>query len=303
MADDYNYEIDIYDDDNLDEQHTQNTRSNQVNQSQEVQGGTARQENGKWQVLIPHVAPDNRQLDPNSTSALSVADLGWWITEEEVRGWAAEAGVEFELKDVTFNEHKANGKSRGAVFMEFISPQAATAVKHLLSQSHRYNVSYFNPKSNPFKMIPKDSAPRNANSQMGSGRGGNMSWGRGGGHGMQGRGGYGPRGGSNMGNAPVPFNPNINMGFNPMNMLPFSNRGGMPLNVGRGMPNHRGGPMMNFGGFGGPQGFPQPHFNPAFFNGPDGPNGGPIGPNAGPNGHGWQDGDNPHGSKRQRGPD
>ena len=56
---------------------------------------------------------DDRPVDPGATSALLISDLHWWSTEDDVRGWANQAGCEDELKDVTFSEHKVNGKSKG----------------------------------------------------------------------------------------------------------------------------------------------------------------------------------------------
>lgn len=56
---------------------------------------------------------DDRPVDPGATSALTVSDLNWWNTDDDVRGWARQAHCEDELKDITFSEHKVNGKSKG----------------------------------------------------------------------------------------------------------------------------------------------------------------------------------------------
>lgn len=56
---------------------------------------------------------DERPVDPGATSALLVSELNWWNTDGDVRGWARDANCEDELKDVTFSEHKVNGKSKG----------------------------------------------------------------------------------------------------------------------------------------------------------------------------------------------
>jgi hypothetical protein len=57
--------------------------------------------------------PDSGSQPPVGMSALQIADLNWWTTEDEIRGWIQSAGFEHELKELTFNEHKANGKSKG----------------------------------------------------------------------------------------------------------------------------------------------------------------------------------------------
>lgn len=56
---------------------------------------------------------DERPMDPGATTALLISDLSWWHTEDDIRGWINQAGVEDELKEVTFSEHKVNGKSKG----------------------------------------------------------------------------------------------------------------------------------------------------------------------------------------------
>lgn len=58
-------------------------------------------------------SPNERSSDSGATTALLISDLQWWITEDDLRGWVNEAGAEEDLKEVTFNEHKVNGKSKG----------------------------------------------------------------------------------------------------------------------------------------------------------------------------------------------
>ena len=61
----------------------------------------------------PKDGNDDRPVDPGATSAVVIADLHWWTTEDDIRGWSNQAGVEDELQEVSFNEHKVNGKSKG----------------------------------------------------------------------------------------------------------------------------------------------------------------------------------------------
>ena len=55
---------------------------------------------------------DDRPIDPGATPALRITDLHWWTTEEDIRGWANQETCEDEVKSVTYNEHKVNGKSK-----------------------------------------------------------------------------------------------------------------------------------------------------------------------------------------------
>ncbi|KAI9733331.1 MAG: hypothetical protein M1834_003415 [Cirrosporium novae-zelandiae] len=112
--------------------------------------------------------PDERPLDPGATTALFLGELHWWTTDDDIRGWINDAGCEAELKDVTFSEHKVNGKSKGQAFVEFASPQAATAAKHKIDSlgkeqqpsSKKYSATYTNPFTNPFRTLPKDAPTR-----------------------------------------------------------------------------------------------------------------------------------------------
>ncbi|CBX94584.1 hypothetical protein IAQ61_009581 [Plenodomus lingam] len=106
---------------------------------------------------------DDRPTDPGATAALMVNDVNWWISEEDIRGWANQSGCEDELVEVTFNEHKVNGKSKGQVYVQLQTPQAATALKHQIDnlfkdQAHtKKPTAIFNPPHvNPFKTLPKD---------------------------------------------------------------------------------------------------------------------------------------------------
>ena len=81
-------------------------------------------ESGPDAVQLPKKAPqtqglkrkdgaDDRYVDPGATSALFVSELHWWVNDDDVRGWANQCQCEDELEDITFSEHKVNGKSKG----------------------------------------------------------------------------------------------------------------------------------------------------------------------------------------------
>lgn len=58
---------------------------------------------------------DDRIVDPGATTALFISELHWWVTDDDVRGWANQSQCEDELEDITFSEHKVNGKSKGYI--------------------------------------------------------------------------------------------------------------------------------------------------------------------------------------------
>ncbi len=81
-------------------------------------------ESGADTVQLPKQAPqtqglkrkdgvDDRYVDPGATTALFVSELHWWVNDDDVRGWANQSQCEDELEDITFSEHKVNGKSKG----------------------------------------------------------------------------------------------------------------------------------------------------------------------------------------------
>jgi hypothetical protein len=171
MADEDNFDIDIYGDDTSPDYQQDNTQASsevkhdgttemqtdshydesaQMNGESKGDAGTplAKQENGHGesingnaqsndtqqisstggsahnQLQPPKQAPiqqgmkrkqgdDDRPIDPGASSALLISDLHWWTNEDDVRGWANQSRCEDELVDVTFNEHKVNGKSKG----------------------------------------------------------------------------------------------------------------------------------------------------------------------------------------------
>ncbi|KAK0749493.1 hypothetical protein B0T18DRAFT_389074 [Schizothecium vesticola] len=254
---------------------------------------------------------DERPVDPGATSALMISDLNWWNTDDDVRGWVQQANCEGELKDITFSEHKVNGKSKGQAYLEFTSQQAATATKHLIENAEssqpghkRRSVTYSSPSYNPFRTLPKDAPNRGTkdgqtrapsgpgfqdrsssfqgNTHNGNFRDGGFRGGRGGYNGSRGggmnSGGYNNRSYQGNSNNMPPFNPGMGGGFpNPMGgagfNAGFNNRGGGM--VGGGM---RGGPGMRGGRGGGMNGMMGGGMMPMPMGGPMAAMGGPMGP-------------------------
>ncbi|KAI0883818.1 uncharacterized protein GGS22DRAFT_26345 [Annulohypoxylon maeteangense] len=272
---------------------------------------------------------DDRPIDPGATSALLLSELQWWSTDDDVRGWIRRASCEDELKDITFSEHKVNGKSKGQAYVEFTSQQAATAAKRQIENvaselthgGKKITITYTSHTTNPFKTLPKD-APARANKDGGS-RGGSSMGGYNDRGGFRGRGGgfNGPRGGfrgnyqGNMGGGFHGNNPggfNSNMGGGNFGGGGFGNMGG----GGGGGPgfNFRGGGMMPGGGGmrgggmrGGRGGGMNPAMNPGMMGGM-GPMGMPMMGFQQPahfnpaffGGNQQSDWQNPHGAKRPR---
>jgi hypothetical protein len=208
---------------------TDSKPQNQTLAQTAVQQGTKRKEGS-----------DDRPIDPGATTALLISDLAWWEGEDDIRGWANQAQCEDELKEVTFNEHKVNGKSKGQAFVDLASQQAATALKHKIdSLSHetdkttKKHAQFHNPHTNPYKTLPKDNPGRNAGNRPDN-RGGNFQ--------------------NNQGNNQRSFSAgNFRGGGN------FNNRGGMnnnTNNMGGGFNRNFTSPPMggmpNTGSFGGP---------------------------------------------------
>ena len=216
---------------------------------------------------------DERPVDPGATLAIMISDLHWWTTEDDVRGWANQAACEEELKDVTFSEHKVNGKSKGyadlnpspkaspatklrdrQAFVEFVSPQAASAMKHQVDSlgggqagARKHAVSYSNPHQNPFKTYPKDGPARGKDDRPQRTPSSGSYHSPGPPQNNYNNTGAGYRGGRSGGFNRGGMNNNISGGFN--NNRNFSNPiGGFNPAMGGGFQNNMGA-MNSFGGF------------------------------------------------------
>lgn len=108
------------------EDYTETKDERDQHKTNEQQKIKSTDESGGAVLNIPRQAPqqqgvkrkggsDDRPIDPGATSAILISELHWWNTDDDIRGWINQAQVEDELKDITFSEHKVNGKSKGYV--------------------------------------------------------------------------------------------------------------------------------------------------------------------------------------------
>ncbi|KAI9293692.1 hypothetical protein K502DRAFT_350754 [Neoconidiobolus thromboides FSU 785] len=101
-------------------------------------------------------SPQNHTFVRGSVSAaLHLGNLHWWITEDDIRKIVSAIVDERSLVNLTFQELRVNGKSRGLAYLQFKDPETCKIVKEKLENypidGRNCTTNYTAVTTHPFK--------------------------------------------------------------------------------------------------------------------------------------------------------
>ncbi|KAL1935202.1 hypothetical protein VTP01DRAFT_4342 [Rhizomucor pusillus] len=137
--------------------------------SQNAATPRARTESPAAKREIPLSMTSLRGVVSHPTSAFYLGEVAWYVTDEDIKAPLVAAGLASELNDLTFQEHKVNGKSRGVCYLEFPNAEVAAQAKEVYDRNmidNKWVITRFTTAQNPFKHLPKEPVPKSQRMQQ-----------------------------------------------------------------------------------------------------------------------------------------